>query len=81
MKGRQASDRAPLNTAAGLMTQHRTGPIPCGAVPSLSRAATMAATPPVAQASCHAQARCDNVEQVHVVQLDLLSETPGNIAS
>ena len=74
MKGRQASDRAPLNTAAGLMTQHRTGPIPFGAVPSLSSAATIAATPPVAHASC------DNVKQDYVVLLYPLSERPGNIA-
>ena len=46
MKGRQASERSPLKTAAGLMTQQRTGPNPWGAVPSLSRAATTAATPP-----------------------------------
>lgn len=52
MKGRQASDRSPLKTAAGLITQHRTGPKPLGAVPSLSRAATIAATPPAAQDGC-----------------------------
>lgn len=52
MKGRQASDRSPLKTAAGLITQHRTGPNPLGAVPSLSRAATIAATPPATQDSC-----------------------------
>lgn len=46
MKGRQASDRFPLKTAAGLMMQQRTGPRPSGAVPSLNKAATMAATPP-----------------------------------
>ncbi len=52
MKGRQASDRSPLKTAAGLMTQHRTGPNPLGAVPSLSRAATIAATPPATRDEC-----------------------------
>lgn len=52
MKGLQASDRSPLKTAAGLMTQQRTGPNPLGAVPSLSRAATIAATPPATQDSC-----------------------------
>ena len=46
MKGRQASDSSPLKSAAGLMTQHRTGPRPLGAVPSRSKAATIAATPP-----------------------------------
>lgn len=51
MKGRQASDRSPLKTAAGLITQQRTGPRPSGAVPSRNRAATIAATPPVAYAS------------------------------
>lgn len=53
VKGRQASDKSPLKTAAGLMTQQRTGPSPLGAVPSLSKAATMAATPPAQHATPH----------------------------
>ena len=64
MKGRQASDRSPLKTAAGLMTQHRTGPKPFGAVPSLSRAATIAATPPGAQDGCDylEHKKCDDLD-------------------
>ena len=58
VKGRQASDRSPLKTAAGLMTQQRTGPRPSGAVPSLNKAATMAATPPAAHGWW--QTQCDS---------------------
>ena len=49
MKGLQASESCPSKTAAGLTTVLLTGPICAGAVPSLSRAATMAATPPACQ--------------------------------
>jgi hypothetical protein len=67
MKGRQASDRSPLKTAAGLITQHRTGPKPLGAVPSLSRAATIAATPPAAQDGCDylQHKKCNNPDCCH----------------